>query len=64
MKTITDHELSKIAEDWENSISVINLGIKTAFAAGYRYKEKQIYDKLISDINEQHINNRGNNADI
>ena len=39
MKKITDSELLIIAENWESEMP-INTGIKTAFAAGFRYKEK------------------------
>ena len=35
---ITDTELSKIIEDWHKE-QPINIGIKTAFAAGYRVAE-------------------------
>jgi len=36
MKTITDHELSEIANDWAKEIPYENIGIRTAFAAGYK----------------------------
>ena len=42
MKTITDHELSEIANDWAKEIPYENIGIRTAFAAGYRLAEKQV----------------------
>jgi len=38
MKTITDHELLKITEDWVKE-APLNIGLKTAFAAGYRMAE-------------------------
>ena len=41
MNTITDHELSEIANDWAKEIPYENVGIRTAFAAGYRLAEKQ-----------------------
>ena len=41
MKTLTDHELSKIAENWTKEISD-NIGIKTAFAAGFRFAEQMV----------------------
>jgi len=40
-KTITDHELSKIAEDWYNKNEYVNTDLKTAFVAGYKYAENQ-----------------------
>lgn len=39
MDAITDHELSKTAEDWYNNIEYVNTGLKTAFAAGYGFAE-------------------------
>jgi hypothetical protein len=61
MKTeITDHELSKIAEDWYNGIEYINTGLKTAFVAGYRYAERKANGQdtgerqlTIPDVSEQ-----------
>lgn len=41
MKTITDHELSMIAENWAKEMP-INTGIRTAFAAGYRLAEQEV----------------------
>ena len=41
MKTITDHELSEIANDWAGGIPYENIGIRSAFAAGYRLAEQQ-----------------------
>lgn len=41
LKTITDHELSTIANDWAKEVPYENTGIRTAFAAGYRYAESQ-----------------------
>lgn len=40
MKTITDQELLKICEKWDITTPV-NLGIKTAFAQGYRLAERK-----------------------
>jgi hypothetical protein len=40
-ETITDHDLSKIAEDWYKGIEHVDTGLKTAFAAGYRFAERQ-----------------------
>lgn len=40
-ETITDHELSIIANDWAKEIPYENIGIRTAFAAGYRLAEQQ-----------------------
>jgi hypothetical protein len=41
MKSITDHELSKLANVWACKISIKNIGIRTAFAHGYREAEKR-----------------------
>lgn len=38
---ITCHELSKLADEWANNINLVNIGIKTAFAEGYRNAEKR-----------------------
>jgi hypothetical protein len=38
---ITDHDLLKIADDWAKAIAIKNIGIRTAFASGYRLAEKQ-----------------------
>ena len=40
MKTITDHELSEIADDWAREMP-IDIGRRASFAAGYRYAEQQ-----------------------
>jgi hypothetical protein len=40
-ETITDHDLSKIVEDWYKGIEHVDTGLKTAFAAGYRVAERQ-----------------------
>lgn len=50
MKTITDHELSKMANDWVENTSIINIGIRTAFAHGYRKAEKQVKNCIIPDV--------------
>lgn len=52
MKTITDHELSKIVDAWENKMPD-DIGIKTAFAAGFRAgenykKKKKSYSKPLT----------------
>lgn len=51
MKTeaITDHELAKIANEWVKNTSIVNIGIRTAFAAGYRLAEKQANDVQSKD---------------
>ena len=40
-ETITDHDLAKIAENWYKGIEHVDTGLKTAFAAGYRFAERQ-----------------------
>jgi len=45
MKTFTDHKLSKIAENWTKE-KPDNIGIKTAFAAGFRLAEQMTIDSL------------------
>jgi hypothetical protein len=51
MKSITDSELLKIAENWEKEMP-INLGVKTAFAAGYRLAERQVKNCTIPDVSK------------
>jgi hypothetical protein len=41
MKTITDHELLKLADEWYDNTDFSFLGARTSFAAGYRLAEKQ-----------------------
>jgi hypothetical protein len=38
---ITDHDLLKLANDWYETIDCVNVGLKSAFAAGYRLAEQQ-----------------------
>lgn len=45
MKPLTDHELSKIAENWTREIPD-NMGIKTAFTAGFRFAEQMAKNSL------------------
>jgi hypothetical protein len=49
MENITDSELLKIAENWEKE-QPINIGIKTAFAAGYRMAEIKAKNCTIRDV--------------
>lgn len=49
MENITDSELLKIAENWEKE-QPINIGIKTAFAAGYRMAEIKAKNCTIPDV--------------
>lgn len=51
METITDSELLKIAETWAKDMP-INLGIKTAFAAGYRMAESKAKNCIIPDVSD------------
>ena len=51
MKTITDSDLLKIAETWEKEMP-INIGIKTAFAAGYRMAESKAKNCTIPDVSD------------
>jgi hypothetical protein len=41
MNELTDHELSKIADNWAKYMP-INTGIRTAFAQGYLHAMKQV----------------------
>lgn len=41
MKTITDKELTKMANDWVEKTSIVNLSIRKAFASGYRLAEEK-----------------------
>lgn len=52
MENITDSELRKIAENWEKE-QPINIGIKTAFAAGYRMAEIKAKNCTIPDVSQQ-----------
>jgi hypothetical protein len=45
MKILTDYELSKIADNWTKEIPD-NIGIKTAFAAGFRLAEQIVKNSL------------------
>lgn len=51
MENITDSELLKIAENWEKE-QPINIGIKTAFAVGYRMAEIKAKNCTIPDISD------------
>jgi hypothetical protein len=63
MGTITDHDLLKVAETWEKE-QPINIGVKTAFAAGYRIAESKTLHRLsaarplpiaVSSILDEHL---------
>jgi len=49
MKTITDHELSEIADDWAREMP-IDIGRRASFAAGYRYAEQQVKNCNTPDV--------------
>lgn len=54
MENITDSELLKIAENWSKEMP-INIGIKTAFAAGYRMAENKAKNCTIPDVIERFL---------
>lgn len=54
MENITDSELLKIAENWSKEMP-INIGIKTAFAAGYRMAEIKAKNCTISDVSKNEV---------
>jgi len=43
--TVTDHDLSEIADNWADNINLVNTGLRTAFAAGYRTAEKKANER-------------------
>jgi len=49
MDTITDSELLKIVENWIKE-QPINLGVKTAFSAGYRMAERKAKNHTTNDM--------------
>ena len=53
---VTDHDLLKLADDWHESTDYINIGLRTAFAAGYRLAEQQVSGlctKTVKDLEEK-----------
>ena len=44
----TDHDLSKIADDWATNMPV-NTGIRTAFVHGYKYAVKPVAEREVPE---------------